>query len=284
MKGYRTILLGALMIMLPPLFNYLIGIKWSDYVSADTAFMINGALMIALRAVTTTPIGGAIGKNIIILAIATAATLGLMSNSARAGDINAPSVTLPAKAPVALPATATCSIAGCQGFELGGNFTGSGTGVSVANLGSLNAGGSYFGGEANYMTYNGTYLLGLGAKLEYEAANPPTAIVGGAFSNKLFAFEYAEAGGALSNIFNIAPVTLPGWLSNAVPSVRLGACQHGPMQGICSAFHARLFIPNSKWTVNADYANAQYNSGTALAPGVTGNTENRGSLGVSYHF
>lgn len=57
MKGYRTILLGALMVVAPPLFSYLAGIHWSDYVSSDTAFMINGALMIALRAVTTSPMG-----------------------------------------------------------------------------------------------------------------------------------------------------------------------------------------------------------------------------------
>lgn len=219
------------------------------------------------------------------------ATLAALLSPALAADWqNAYNATVPV--PIAAPALPAvpvnpCNVSGCKGFELGGNFTGSGVGINVANLGSMNAGGSYMGLESNYMAYNGAWLLGAGGKVEYEIANPPSDVIGGAFSNKLFWYAYGEAGGTLTTMFGMFGVqsaALPAWVTNAVTSVRVGGCGNGPLQGFCSSFHAREFLANSQWTVNIDYTNAQYNAGTAIKPGITGNTENRGSLGFSYHF
>lgn len=177
-----------------------------------------------------------------------------------------------------------CSQLGCSGFYLGAQTSGSGTGVNVLNLGSLNAGGTYMGMNAGYQFFNGTYWLGAGAQVEYAVASPPSDIVGGSFSNKVFAFEGVEFGGNLLALFNIAPINLPGFLATAVPTIRVGACQNGSsLRGYCSGAAAHFFIPNSRWTIDATYLNAQYGL-TQTSPGVTANTENRGSLGFSYHF
>lgn len=177
-----------------------------------------------------------------------------------------------------------CDLNGCSGFYLGAQVSGSGTGVNVLNLGELNAGGTYMGANSGYQFFNGTYWLGAGAKLEYAIAAPPTAVVGGSFSNKLFAFEGIEFGGNLASMFGIAPINLPGFLATAVPTIKVGACQNGNnLKGYCTGAAAHFFIPNSRWTIDAEYLNVQYGL-TSTAPNVTANVENRGSLGFAYHF
>lgn len=184
----------------------------------------------------------------------------------------------------ALALDAPCSQNGCSGFYAGAQTSGSGTGVNVLNLGSFNAGGTYMGVNGGYQFFNGVYWLGIGAKIEYAVVVPPSNIVGGSFSNKLFAFEGAEFGGNLLSLFNVAPVNLPGFLATAVPTIKIGACQNGNfLRGYCSGAAAHFFVPNSRWTIDAEYLNAQYGL-TQTSPGVTANTENRGSLGFSYHF
>jgi hypothetical protein len=193
--------------------------------------------------------------------------------------------TLPIKAPVYAAPANPCSLNGCSGFFLGGSISGSGTGVDVVNLGSLSADGTYMGINGGYQFFNGTYWLGVIADVSYAVAQPSSDIVGGGFGNKLFAFEGMEFGGALSQMpmfSNIAPLT--GFLANAVPTIRVGACQNGTfLKGYCTGAAGHLFIPNSKWTVDAVYYNAQYGA-TTIAPGQTATTENRGEMGFTYHF
>jgi hypothetical protein len=202
----------------------------------------------------------------------------LFASSALAADLP-----VKALAKAATPAP-TCDLTGCTGPYLGAQVGGSGTGVNVLNLGALNAGGTYMGGNVGYQFFNGTYFLGVGGKLEYAVASPPSDIVGGSFSDKLFAFEGVEFGGVLANMFSIAPLNLPGWLSTAVPTVKVGACQNGrSLRGYCAGAGAHFFIPQSRWTIDADYLNAQYGT-TQIGTGVSASTENRGTLGFSYHF
>ena len=208
-----------------------------------------------------------------------ASTAILIASHAFAADLAVKAINNALLAPV-IP----CGLTGCSGFYLGAQTSGSGTGVNVLNLGSLNAGGTYMGVNAGYQFFNGVYWLGAGAKVEYAVASPPSDIVGNAFSNNLFAFEGVEFGGVLSNMFGIAPLNLPAWLSTAVPTIKVGACQHGSsLKGYCSGAAAHFFIPNSRWTIDAEYLNAQYGA-TQLSATVSANTENRGSLGFSYHF
>jgi hypothetical protein len=190
---------------------------------------------------------------------------------------------LPLKAVSALTG-APCDVTGCSGFYAGAQISGSGTGVNIINLGSLNAGGTFMGVNAGYQFYNGVYWLGVGAKVEYDVGSTGTSLVGNAFSNKIFAFEGVEFGGAIATMLGIAPLNLPGWLSTAIPTVKVGACQHGSeLNGYCAGAAAHFFIPASRWTIDAEYLNAQYGT-TTVSAGVTANTENRGSLGFSYHF
>lgn len=185
--------------------------------------------------------------------------------------------------PVAVAPAATCSASGCSGAFLGAEFSGSGTGVNVLNLGALSANGNYMGLNGGYQFFNGTYWLSAEVEATYDVA-PPGGIVSSGFSNKLFAFEGVEIGGYLSSLFGLAPINLPGPLAGAVPTIKLGACQNGAhLSGYCAGAAAHFFIPNSKFTVDVSYLNAQYGS-TTIAPNATANVENRGSFGFSYHF
>jgi hypothetical protein len=59
MKGYRTLLVGLAMAAVPPALSYLAGVDWTQYVSPNVATMIAGAVTVAMRLVTSTPVGGA---------------------------------------------------------------------------------------------------------------------------------------------------------------------------------------------------------------------------------
>lgn len=208
-----------------------------------------------------------------------AAIVTAFSMPVRAADV------LPVKAPAIAAIPNPCSQNGCSGFFVGAEVSGSGSGVNVLNLGELSAGGTYMGMNAGYQMYNGTYWLGAKAKIEYAVAQPSNGIVDQSFNNKFFAFEGAEIGAALGQFFGgVAPISFGGLLSNAVPTFLVGACQNGSkLQGYCTGAAIHYFVPNTRWTVDADYLNAQYGQ-TTTAPGQTVTTENRGSLGFSYHF
>lgn len=57
MQGYRTVLVGLAMVLLPPALQYLAGIHWELYVPAAYVPVITGVIMIAMRFVTKTPVG-----------------------------------------------------------------------------------------------------------------------------------------------------------------------------------------------------------------------------------
>src|SRR5579864_9151006 len=86
MKGFRTILFGAVVATAPVLLDYLANVRWTDYVSGEAAAMITGIIVIALRVVTTTPVG----KAIVMLVAGAVGSLALMGGDALAGDIANP--------------------------------------------------------------------------------------------------------------------------------------------------------------------------------------------------
>ncbi len=57
MKGFRTLAVGFALAVFPNALTYLAGVDWSQHVSANTAVTITGLLTIALRCITTSPIG-----------------------------------------------------------------------------------------------------------------------------------------------------------------------------------------------------------------------------------
>jgi hypothetical protein len=57
MKGLRTVLYGAVVAIAPSALTYLGGVDWTSLGISPTAGGIIGAGIIALRTVTSTPIG-----------------------------------------------------------------------------------------------------------------------------------------------------------------------------------------------------------------------------------
>lgn len=207
----------------------------------------------------------------------------LLSHAAVAADLSVKAV------PAVLPPVPACSVAGCSGFFAGAELAGSGSGVNILNIASLNANGTYMGLTGGYQFYNGTYWLGAKVSASYAVGQQAPNVGGVALTsnNKFFAFEGVEVGGLISSMFNVAPINLPGPLANAVPTVLIGACQNGKLSGYCAGAAAHFFIPNSKFTVDVTYLNAQYgqtNVGNVAGVPVTQSVENRGTFGFSYHF
>lgn len=56
-KGWRTVGFGLALAVLPNALTYLAGVDWTKVVGPNAAAAIAGAVVIALRAITTTPIG-----------------------------------------------------------------------------------------------------------------------------------------------------------------------------------------------------------------------------------
>ena len=176
-----------------------------------------------------------------------------------------------------------CTTTGCNGWSVGLEMSGNGTGVNVLNLGEFNAGGTYIGVNGGYQFYNGTWWLGAKVKLDYEVYDPTGLATG--LTNKIFAFEGAELGGNATQLFSgITPITLSGPLATAVPTVLVGACQHGSQSGYCIGAGAHFFVPNTNWTIDVDYLNGQYSPVSTNGIVSGGSVDNRGSFGFSYHF
>ncbi len=57
MKGYRTLALNGAMVAGAALLQWAAGVDWSQYVSPTVAVIVAGAVNIAMRFVTTGPVG-----------------------------------------------------------------------------------------------------------------------------------------------------------------------------------------------------------------------------------
>lgn len=59
LKGFKTLIVGLLLAIVPVALQYLAGIDWAQYVGPQTAFFISGAIMMVMRFFTTTPVAQA---------------------------------------------------------------------------------------------------------------------------------------------------------------------------------------------------------------------------------
>ena len=56
-KGWRTVLVGLVLAIGPEALQYLSGIDWNALIGTKGAFLVSGLVTIALRGVTTGPVG-----------------------------------------------------------------------------------------------------------------------------------------------------------------------------------------------------------------------------------
>jgi sorbitol-specific phosphotransferase system component IIBC len=57
MKGWKTVMFGALLVVAPPLVQYIGGVDWTAFGLSPAAASVIGLVVIGLRAVTNTAIG-----------------------------------------------------------------------------------------------------------------------------------------------------------------------------------------------------------------------------------
>jgi lysozyme len=57
MKGYRTLIVGLALAVLPASLQYLGAVDWQNLIGPTGAFFVSGLLAIGMRAMTTTPLG-----------------------------------------------------------------------------------------------------------------------------------------------------------------------------------------------------------------------------------
>jgi hypothetical protein len=57
LQGLRTFAVGLALAIAPSAISYLSGIDWNQYIGATGAFFVSGLLMLAMRFVTSTPLG-----------------------------------------------------------------------------------------------------------------------------------------------------------------------------------------------------------------------------------
>jgi hypothetical protein len=196
---------------------------------------------------------------------------------------------LPLKAPrpFALPLASSSqplTMAGWSGFYGGIALTGTGTGVNIADLGSLTANGNAMGVEAGYETWNGMMLLGARAGAAYDMTNPGSA-VSASFSDHTVWHTGVVFGGNLSMLFpNLPQPQFPTILMNTIPYVAIEGCGHRGMNGMCSSVGLEYLVPNSRLTGFVEYTNGQFGN-TNGAPGQsTNSTDNSVRVGFNYHL
>lgn len=55
MKGFRSVLIGLGLAVVPAATEYMAGVDWS-FLGETTGFVVGGVVMVVMRALTTTPI------------------------------------------------------------------------------------------------------------------------------------------------------------------------------------------------------------------------------------
>lgn len=200
----------------------------------------------------------------------------LLGSSAFAAD-------MPRKAALApLFQATTCTLQNCIGWHVGFDVVNSGSGVNVLNLGTLNENGTFLGLDGGYQYYDGRFWFGADALVSYNLANQGSV---GGWGN-LFAAETVSLGGDLFGAFGLAPPQQNNFLAtitSAVPTVDIGACQHGNATGYCAGATLHYLLPNTPLELKIRYINAQYGT-TQISPVSSVNNENMVLFGGTYHF
>ncbi len=217
-------------------------------------------------------------KRLLMIAIAAAS----LAAPAAAAD-------MPLKAPLFNPLAAAAPldmVAGWSGFYGGVDVYATGTGVNLADLGALTAGGNAIGATVGWETYNGMYLFGARAGGSYDMMTPGLAsfsdhagwhagVVIGANLYQALGINFTSSG--VTGVF-------PGILAKGIPYMAIEACGHNRQNGECTSVGMEFVIPNSRLTIHGEYVNGQYGS-TNGAPGENLKTSSNGvRLGGYYHW
>ena len=184
-------------------------------------------------------------------------------------------------APFVLP-QASCDAKGCTGWHVDFSVLNAGTGVNVLSLGSVNSNGTFLGLGGGYQYYDGKYWLGARVTGAYNVAGNGNV----ADPGNWFGSEVVEVGGNLFGAFGLQPPQTNGFLSTlttAVPTVDVGACQHGKATGYCAGASLHYLLPSTPIELTLGYLNAQYGN-TQLAPGQTMAVDNLVTFSAKYHF
>lgn len=229
MKGYKTLAIGAAMVVLPPLLSYLAGINWSDYVSPQVAVMISGVIMVALRVVTNTPIGKAV---IAFLIVAVGLSMGAPRVEAADLAVNAINKALTSPTP--------CVAQSCSGWYAGFGILGDGSNADVIGNGingSVFSSGGALKMQGGYQLWSNAWFAAIEASAGYEfttnaSANLPVVQKSG---SKFIATELVKLG---YNFFPSAvnatttpsqspiPLTVPAnLLASSTPYMTFGGMQ-----------------------------------------------------------
>lgn len=305
MKGWKTVAIGLLMVIAPGALTYLAGVDWTSLVGPTGAFMISGILMIALRMVTTTPIGKAappvvvggpssMGAGAKLGAILLALILVGMYSQAWAADVAKPKLALPAY--VATP----CTTANCTGAYVGFNFAGIATNANVLAggiNGSVAGGGQNIGIQGGYQFWNGTWFFGPEVGIDYTYGG---TIVPGGGVPKWLGYEVIKFGMPISTFFGgitpANPTGLPALLVNNTisPYLFVGAAQRNWGTGIASGGGLIFLIPDlaaaagspasGHWFLDARYMNVQYTGSQQANAIASVPQENLVMIGLNYKF
>jgi hypothetical protein len=57
LKGWRTIIIGLVIACAPSAITYLASVDWTQYVGPNAALFVSGLIAVAMRCVTTGPVG-----------------------------------------------------------------------------------------------------------------------------------------------------------------------------------------------------------------------------------
>lgn len=173
--------------------------------------------------------------------------------------------TISTKAPIVSSATCTTSL--CQNYIfIGGGIGGVGSNLDIIGSGldnSVFADGMLPFADAEWMTWNGTFLLGVDVGGGYQFAQG--ASIGGITNNQSGGMGWAifEAGGSLSSLLNIPSVSVLGPLQTDLMTLYGGTgplFEAGATLPALRAGAKYLVGPNLQLDLNYTYANDQSNS------------------------
>lgn len=172
-------------------------------------------------------------------------------------------------------------VKGWTGFYGGVNITASGTGLNVANLGELTQNGNALGPEIGWETYNGKFLYGARAGVDYDVSGSGAA----ALSDHLAWHAGVRIGGNMASMFGITapPTGFVSMFSMGVLYAAVEGCGKHGQNGECTSAGYEMPIANSPVTINAEVRNWQLR-GSSDVPGQTIKTDNSIVVGGMVHF
>lgn len=183
-----------------------------------------------------------------------------------AGTLHAADMSKKAPTPAPVLTTMTpLTMAGWQGFFGGANVTGYGTGLNLANLGSITANGNVLGAELGWETFNGMTLFGARVRGGYDVSG--SGNTGDTFGNKASWGGGVLFGGNLMAALGLTPPNMSNpitsFFANGVTYLAIEGCGDHGHSGECSSIGYEVLVPNSRLTIIGEYTNEQLGSMTS---------------------